>query len=322
MIGRYPTPVELMGTLSRPGCQLWVKRDDLTGSIYGGNKVRKLERLLADAKAKGAKRVLTIGAVGSHHVLATAVYGTRAGFEVEAVLAPQPRSQHAVDDLRADLGLGVRAFAAGSYPEVALRVAGRLGSGTYLIPVGGSNVLGALGYVDAVRELKAQIDAGAMPEPDLIVATLGSGGTVGGIAAGLALTGMKARVLAVTVTEPPAWNAFVARRIAARCFKHEAGKSGKEAARLIDEDRAWLGQGYGHATPEGEHAMQIARAAGLALDPTYTAKAFAAALHVVEKGAHRTILYWHTLSSAPMEPLLLNAPREEDIDPALLRLFR
>src|SRR5215472_6673366 len=99
MLGSYPTPLEPLEALSRPGCSLWIKRDDLTNPLYGGNKVRKLERLLADAKQRGAQRILTVGAVGSHHVLATAVFGRRAGFEVEAVLVPQPRTAHAVDDL-------------------------------------------------------------------------------------------------------------------------------------------------------------------------------------------------------------------------------
>ena len=124
-LGTYPTPIERLEALSRPGCGLWVKRDDLTSALYGGNKVRKLERLLADAKEKGAERILTVGAVGSHHVLATAVYGKRAGLAVEAVLVPQPRTDHVVDDLRADLAQGMKAIPASSYAHAAVRIAAR-----------------------------------------------------------------------------------------------------------------------------------------------------------------------------------------------------
>jgi 1-aminocyclopropane-1-carboxylate deaminase/D-cysteine desulfhydrase-like pyridoxal-dependent ACC family enzyme len=100
-LGTYPTPVHELTQASRGGCSLWVKRDDLTGEAYGGNKVRKLEYLLADARARGATRLVTIGAVGSHHVLATTLYGRREGFAVEAALVPQPRTDHVVEVVRA-----------------------------------------------------------------------------------------------------------------------------------------------------------------------------------------------------------------------------
>jgi 1-aminocyclopropane-1-carboxylate deaminase/D-cysteine desulfhydrase-like pyridoxal-dependent ACC family enzyme len=326
-LGNYPTPVERLEALSRPGCDLWVKRDDLTSALYGGNKVRKLERLLADARDRGAERIVTVGAVGSHHVLATAVYGRRAGFAVEAVLVPQPRTDHVVEDLRADLAQGMKAIPARSYAHAAARVAARLGRGSYFIPVGGSNLLGALGYVDAARELAAQVQAGAMPEPDLVVVTLGSGGTAGGLAAGFALCGMKTRVLAVTVAEPPAIVGRAALRLARACVAAESaarhqGNPGADATSRIARDVSYLGKGYGYPTPWGERAGEAAARAGLTLDPTYTAKTFAAALDVVARRGAHTVLYWHTFSSAPMAPLLDGAPEEEGIDARLRTLFR
>jgi D-cysteine desulfhydrase len=322
--GTYPTPVEPLVALSRPGAALWVKRDDMTSKVYGGNKVRKLERLLADAKAKGALRIVTVGAVGSHHVLATAVFAREVGLGVDAVLLPQPRTAHVVDDLRADLALGLGALPASSYPHAAWRIAAeRARRRRYFIPVGGSNLLGALGYVDAVRELAAQVQRGEMPEPDLAVVTLGSGGTVGGIAAGLALLGMKTRVRAVVVAEPPAFVAWMARRIAVQCVRHEGGAASRRGiVGRIEVDRRWLGEGYGFATPEGTSAMNVAVGAGLTLDPTYTAKTFAAALDAVEQRSAATILYWHTLSSAPLAPLLVGAPTEGELGPDLVRLLR
>src|SRR5271165_3541870 len=95
--GRYPTPVGRLSPLSTDRSELWVKRDDLTNPEYGGNKVRKLERLLARALERGARRIVTVGAAGSHHVLATAIFGRRVGLEVEAVLVPQPGTGHAAE---------------------------------------------------------------------------------------------------------------------------------------------------------------------------------------------------------------------------------
>ncbi|MDP9149111.1 MAG: pyridoxal-phosphate dependent enzyme, partial [Myxococcota bacterium] len=113
-LGRYPTPVERVAlSFVRPSdeAELWIKRDDRTHEVVGGNKVRKLEWLLADARSRGARRLVTAGAAGSHHVLATTYFGRREGFDVEAVLVPQPRTAHVVDVLRASLGLGLRPFA-------------------------------------------------------------------------------------------------------------------------------------------------------------------------------------------------------------------
>jgi len=315
--------VELLPRLSSRDSALWVKRDDQTSLRYGGNKVRKLERLLSEAKRRGVARIVTIGAVGSHHVLATGVYARPLGIEVEAVLVPQPRTPHVVMNLRADLAQGVKVLPATSFAHAGVRVASRLGRDAYFIPVGGSNRLGALGYVDAARELAAQVRAGQMPEPDLVVVTLGSGGTAAGLAAGL-LEEMQTVVLGVTVSDPAWVVEHMGRSLAHACLKHATHREGR-AAKVeprLEWDRRYLGRGYGQATPEGERAMAVAAESGLTLDPTYTAKTFAAALDRVAAGKHKTILYWHTLSSAPFEPLLIDAPEEAAIGPELAKLFR
>jgi 1-aminocyclopropane-1-carboxylate deaminase/D-cysteine desulfhydrase-like pyridoxal-dependent ACC family enzyme len=156
-LGSYPTPVEELAPLSRGSAALWVKRDDLTSPLYGGNKVRKLEYLLADAKARGARRVVTVGAVGSHHVLATTLFGARDGLEVDAVLLPQPRTDHVVEVLRAGLANGMRPSPAGGYASMAWQIARKLGGGAYFVTVGGSSPIGSRGYVDEARYLAAQV---------------------------------------------------------------------------------------------------------------------------------------------------------------------
>lgn len=360
--GRYPTPVERVDVPAVRDAELWVKRDDRSHDVYGGNKVRKLEWLLADARARRATRILTVGAGGSHHVLATTYFGVREGFEVEAVLVPQPRTQHAVDVLRAGLALGLRPSPVSSWAAAAAALSRRLawsvassmvstGGATRFVPIGGSSVIGAMGYAAAARELAAQVRAGEMPEPDVCVVAMGSGGTAAGLTAGFAAERLKTRVVGVCVSRPPWALRAITRGLARACAERLSLESRESAspearerpmqgaslrARLVTDMR-FLGRGYGHSTPEGDEATRAARDAGLALDPTYTAKAFAAALWRVRRandglgaddqgGAERNrreriVLYWHTLSSAPMKPLLEKAPAEAEFDARLRRLF-
>jgi 1-aminocyclopropane-1-carboxylate deaminase/D-cysteine desulfhydrase-like pyridoxal-dependent ACC family enzyme len=321
-LGTYPTPVERLPSLSRPNVTLWVKRDDRTSAVYGGNKVRKLERLLGDALARRPRRIVTVGAAGSHHVLATAIWAREQGIELDAVLVPQIATRHVVENLRAVVHAGVRVLAASSYPHAALRVLGRIGRGDYHIPVGGSNLLGTLAYVDAARELAAQVRAGDLPEPDIVLVALGSGGTAAGLAAGFALERMKTRIVAVTVSEPVWWIARRVHALARAAVKHEARRA-REAVpqtRLV-VDQGYLGTGYGHATAAGERALAMGAGAGLTLDLTYTAKTFAATLDRVTAGGDANVLYWHTLSSAPMDRWLEGAPSETALAPELRRLL-
>jgi 1-aminocyclopropane-1-carboxylate deaminase/D-cysteine desulfhydrase-like pyridoxal-dependent ACC family enzyme len=315
--GTYPTPVRKLGALSSENTELWVKHDDQTNPTYGGNKVRKIVRLLSDAQARGKQTVVTIGAVGSHHVLTTGVFGRARGMNVEAVLVPQPRSPHVLETVRADLAQHVRLFPASSYADAARLLALRVLRGAYYIPAGGSNRIGAGAFVAAAGELAEQVRRGELPEPDLIVVAMGSGGTSAGLAAGLAKEGLRTRVLAVTVAQP-AWLVERSVRALTRRCAERAQRS--DALGRLEHTRRYLGQGYGYATPEGARATAAAATVGLTLDPTYTAKSFAAALDRVASGRERTILYWHTLSSAPLAPLLVGAPAEDELDPRLRRL--
>lgn len=322
MIGRYPTPVEKLDGSSTEASELWVKRDDRTGEAYGGNKVRKLEHILEQARKAGVRRIITVGAAGSHHVLATTLYGTRMGLRVAAVLTPQPRTRHVVDNLRAAVGLGLEAHGARSMPEVARKVFALRGPGDLVVPPGGSSLTGTKGYIDAARELAHDIREGRLPPPDAIVVALGSGGTAAGLLAGLAHERIPARLIAVRIVDPVMtgrWRLLALAMAAGREAKIPSHPA--TLARQVEVDTRWLGPGYGHSTDAGERAMAIAREQGLKLDPTYTAKTFAAALDRVASGRHRRVLYWHTLSSAPLEPLLENAPKEEDLPRELRALF-
>lgn len=192
-----------------------------------------------------------------------------------------------------------------------------------LVPPGGSNVTGTLGYVDAADELAASIRAGELPIPDAIVVALGSGGTAAGILAGMVRHGLPTRVVGIRIVEPLLSGRL--RTLALTMAASRAGRLRLEPRRLSAQftvDGRWLGAGYGHPTEAGERATVVAESQGLRLDPTYTAKAFAAALDLVHHGAYGRVLYWHTLSAAPLTPLLANAPLEGDLVPELRMLFR
>ncbi len=322
-LGRFPTRVHRLESPSaQTGCDLWVKRDDETAARYGGNKVRKLEWLLGEARERGARRVLTLGAAGSHHVLATGLYARAHGIETTAVLVPQPATAHVGRNVLADLGAGIELVPARSDAEGALRIAalsGRLtlrdGAAPYTIMVGGSSALGTIGFVAAGIEFAEQVRAGACPAPEVVFVPLGSGSTVAGLLCGLRLAGLRTDVVGVRVTGTPLsgrrWVTSLARRARALLAAH---------SRLVPEillpadplrggsdvliDSRHLGRGYGHPTPEGDEATRLAAEEGITLDPTYTAKTFAAMMEHARARKGRTMLYWHTLSSADIGDLV------------------
>ena len=316
--GNYPTPVECLAQLSTAKTALWVKRDDLTNPLYGGSKVRKLGPLLDDALRHGAKRIVTLGALGSHHVLATGIFGKLARLSVEAVVMPRPLSPHVLSTTGASIAQGVQLTVATSYIEASRRLRLRVAEGCYAIPGGGSNRLGTLGLVKAAAELEAQVGAGLLPEPDLIVLALGSGGTAAGLCAGLVRTKLRTRVLGVAVAEPTQVFARKARQLAQELVDDSARA---EVSARFEVSLDYLGRGYGVPTSASQGASQEAVRCGLALDETYTAKAFAAALDRVALGRDRTVLFWNTLSSADLSPLLSGGPREHELGAEMERLF-
>jgi len=285
-----PTPVQRIGE------RLWVQRDDLTSSAYGGNKVRKLEFVLPVAQRRGGP-ILTAGGIGSHHVLAAAVHARRLGLEVEAVQFPQPVTDNVRRTQEALRSLGVRSTRAPSSYLMPVVLAARLAAlaprRPYLLWPGASTPLGTLGYVSAGLELAA-----AMPrEPDDVVVALGSGGSAVGLGLGLALAGWRrAQVVGVRVADAVANNMAVLRGLeAATAALLAVGGWMPKPARLTIDGR-WFGGGYGEPTPAGEAAMGVAnREHGLALEPTYTAKAFAAALDLIDRG--RTVAFVQTYSA-------------------------
>ena len=308
-LGHYPTPLSRLDTLSTKRAELWLKNDGLTNPDYGGNKVRKLERLLASAEERGARRVVTFGAAGSHHVYATTLFARARGLDVAAFIAPQARTSHAENMLRATAATDAELIAVPFSVSALSGIRRAWRPGDFVIPPGGSTADGVWGYVEAVRELAEQLgDGAAGAEPDIIVAPLGSGGTVAGIAAGVLREGLDSHVIGVPVAKMRGGAKPLALALAARATVRDRGAPElRRLSRLLSVAPEFVGGGYGKPTAEGQEALQIAAGVGLALDPTYTAKAFAKALALVREATSSAaasgrekplkVLYWHTLSA-------------------------
>ncbi len=339
-----PSPVYRFSAAELPGGELWVKDDGRLNPRYGGNKVRKLGRVLARAEREGFRRILTAGAAGSHHVLATTLFARERGLATAAVLGPQPFTEHAELTLTCALRWGLEPYPVRACSELVLTQLERRQRGDFLLPIGGWGVPGSLGFVDAAHELAAQVRAGALPTPDLIVVALGSGGTAAGLLAGSAAAGLDATLSAVSVFTRSAWAARgLVVPLAARLAQVTGQRVGWRAlTRALRIDTAELGAGYGHGTAASESATAIGARGGLELDPTYTAKAFAAALRLLgcpeipavpagrpallpfataRDDRPLRVLYWHTLSAIPLGPLLERAPGRAAPSPALRSLF-
>ncbi|MFH1149050.1 MAG: pyridoxal-phosphate dependent enzyme [Actinomycetota bacterium] len=319
-LGEYPTPVEkLEGVCAAEGLDhLYIKRDDLSSPLYGGNKVRKLEFLLADAKAKGHTSVITFGAVGSNHVLATVIHAERLCIETYACLWPQPNAAYVRKNLLLDYAHGAHFVLTGSmygapvgfFRGMAEGARGRGAGHPYFIPPGGSNILGSLGYVDGALELKRQVDEGLVPEPDFIFVTYGSGSTAAGLLAGVTLAGMKSIVVPVRVVDKIVCNRYllaghvnrVADFVARRCPVSGIRGTRARDIMLIDD---FCGPTYACFTPEGMAAVSRAKECdGIKLEGTYTGKTFAGALDFIRRHGleRRVCLFWNTYNSADLYP--------------------
>ena len=301
-LGHYPTPVEELTGLRAAvggGPRLLIKRDDAIAFGFGGNKVRKLELVGARALAEGADTLITAGGVQSNHARVTAAVAARHGLRCLLVAngsqPAKPTANALLDDL---FGAEVEYVASrGDRASTMAAAAARMiaeGRRPYVIPVGASTPLGALGYVRAIAELADQI-----PLPDVIVHASSSGGTQAGLVAGCRLHALPTRVIGVSPDDSAA----------ALCSTVEALIAGVEtmlrlapgslsAGPPVEVDDRFIGEGYGISTPASREAIELlARRDAVLLDPTYTAKAMAALIAYLREGQFgrdATVLFWHT----------------------------
>jgi 1-aminocyclopropane-1-carboxylate deaminase/D-cysteine desulfhydrase-like pyridoxal-dependent ACC family enzyme len=326
-LGNLPTPVHKLATLSALlDHSIYIKRDDLTGGtdergiiLYGGNKERKLRFLLAQAQAHHAKTVMTFGCAGSNHAVATASAASLLGLKCLCMLKPQKNS-HVV---RQNLLLHQLFKSELHYYQTNdLRYVGTLmtwleqknkdGRYPYVIPTGGSCPLGAVGFVDAVFELKDQIQSDQLPEPDYIYVPCGSCGTTAGLVLGCKLAGLKSHINAITV-EPG--NSFkqdiLALAHATNVLLHECDAA-IPLVELSEDDVSvnpeWAGN-YGIFTQEGAEAQKLMAAVeNINLEGTYTAKACAALLHDLKNNHDKNAvtLFWDTYCGLDFSAVLSN----------------
>ena len=303
-----PTPVESKPL--RVGSQTFeisIKRDDLTGRLYGGNKVRKLEYLLHRAHARGAERVATFGTVGSNHALATALYARTLGYECTCFLSHQATTPTIARTLRLHLANGTEIVRYGGSRTSRIETLRKhlWHRRAFLIPPGGSNWLGAVGFVAAGLELAAQIDAGKIAMPDRLYVANGTMATAVGLTLGLALAGLATEVQAVQVTEdfvssPPAMRRLL-EKTALLLNRLDPSVPPDLASRARYEFRTgYMGDGYAKSNDATDAAVALAREQlGLELETTYTGKAFSALLDDLgKKGGN--VMFWNTYNSRPL----------------------
>jgi L-cysteate sulfo-lyase len=296
---QLPTPMESLPRLSAvlDGPSLLIKRDDQTGLALGGNKTRKLEFLLADAREQGAKTLITGGALQSNHCRQTAAAAARFGFDCILVLTGT-ESQHASGNLLLDQLFGAEIVYVRDRNDrdrilqETLAGARDKGRQPYLIPYGGSNEIGALGYAFAMKELTNQKVA-----IDWIVFATSSGGTHAGLLVGQRIFVFNGKILGISVDESEEWLKTEVSSLASVT----SGKFG-ERVEFIPADvlvnAAYCAAGYGIVTEREREAIHLfARHEGLVLDPVYTGRAAAGMIDLIRKGfftKRETVLFLHT----------------------------
>ncbi len=303
-----PTPIESLDRLSKhlDGPNLYIKRDDQTGLATGGNKTRKLEYLLAEALAQNCDHLITTGAPQSNHCRQTAAAAARYGLGCTLVLSgeePSPiTGNHLLDKL-----LGAHITWAGDRPrqEVMEQTASELrnmGRKPYMIPLGGSNVLGATGYVWAMKELTEQLQAEGR-NIDFIVFASSSGGTQAGIVLGAKIYGFSGQILGISVDHPADAVQTQVAALATATATH-LGLGQMSVANGVNGNDDYLGGGYAVVGQTEREAVQlVAQKEGILLDPVYTGRAMGGLIDLIRWGAFtrgQSILFWHTGGTAAL----------------------
>ena len=306
--GHFPTPLEPMENLTRHlgGPTLWVKRDDCTGLSTGGNKTRKLEYLMAEAIAQKADTVITQGATQSNHARQTAAIAAKLGMACHILLEDRTgyadeaynRSGNVLLDELHGATISKRPGGADMQKEMEVLAAGlaKKGKRAYVIPGGGSNPVGALGYVNAALELLAQATAMGL-KIDHIVHATGSAGTQAGLVAGLAMLNAQIPVLGIGVRAPKDRQEANVFALAEKTCAH-VGVPGAVKREHVVANCDYVGQGYGIPTEGMVEALKlVARLEGILLDPVYSGKGMAGLIDLVQKGKFakdETIVFLHT----------------------------
>ena len=319
-----PTPVQQLEQLGPIiGANLFFKRDDMTGgNFYGGNKPRKLEFELARALYNGATHIITFGCAGSNHAVATSEYSRKLGLKPICMLKPQANSTVVRKNLLLHLDNNAELHYA---PDNDVRRMATFstwldlvnnGNHPYIIPTGGSTPLGTLAFVNAAFELKEQIDAGLLPEPDYIYVACGSTATTAGLLLGCKAAGLKCKIIAIAVEpeeEPNEFSKNVTKLFHETNHLLHSHDSNFPLFEINSEDLEinlnFAGSEYAVFTLECIEARELLkRTEGITIDGTYTAKAFAGLLADIKtnKRENKTVLFWNTYCGTEFTDRLAN----------------
>lgn len=328
-LGTWPSPIRRL-RMPLPGeVALFVKDEGRVSALYGGNKVRKLELALAMATARGPRAsVVTGGAAGSHHCLASSLHGRALGLDVHVVLGPQADTPHVRDTLTRIAAAATRVVPvarARALPSalamVAARLARRRGPRPLLLPLGGSSPEGVLGSVGLGLELAEDVAAGRLPEPDQVFLAAGSGGNAAGLWLGLRLAGLATEVVAVRVGPRFLVNPARIGRLAwgAAALLPESGVPLRFPPDGLRIEGGFAAPGYGTHSEAASAAIEEAVADDLHLERTYTGRALAACLAAARAGATgATVVFVNTANQVVQEepPAALPEPLEVLLKPA------
>lgn len=297
-LAHLPTPIEALPRLTAQlgGPRLLIKRDDQTGLAFGGNKTRKLEYLLADAQAHGAKTLITAGALQSNHCRQTAAAAAVFGLDCILVLAGEPPQKPTANYLLDQL-FGAE-IVWGNWEtrhqdlQTAFDQAWQAGRRPYLVPYGGSNPIGAVAYAYAIQEMLEQnID------PDWIVVASSSGGTQAGMVAGACLYGPKSGILGISIDEPEDVLKARVATLATDVLEY-MGKTSRFEPEDVIVNAEYAAPGYGVLTERERQAVRLfAKTEGVLLDPVYTGRAAAGMIDLIQKRFFKpndVVLFWHT----------------------------
>ena len=292
-----------------------VKHDEATSALYGGNKVRKLEYLLQRAQDRGARRVATFGAAGSNHALATAMHAAELNLPCTCFLSHQKVTSNVAPALNMHRQLGTEIVCwGGGTDSVALLRKYLQGRRAWVIPLGGTCWLGAVGFVNAGLELAHQVREKVTRRPDRIYIACGTTGSAAGLALGIAAAGLDATVHAVQVADNPFSSERKMRRLMRKTLSllnrfDPTFRADGWSDRIVWRDE-FLAGGYARVDERTSDAVAVARSQlGLNLETTYTGKAMAAMLHDLQTGDHEghRCLFWNTYNATPL-PVSRNRP--------------
>ncbi|MFX1392009.1 MAG: 1-aminocyclopropane-1-carboxylate deaminase/D-cysteine desulfhydrase [Promethearchaeota archaeon] len=304
------TPVKKLTILeNRLGIKsLWVKCDNISSPLYGGNKVRKFEFILAETKNNGYKKVMTAGGLGSNHCVANAIFCHQLNLKPSSFLIDQPITPHVRKNLLLNLYFKNKIFYTEEYNN------SQRDPNVYYMAPGGSTPLGTLGFINAALEIKNQINNNELPEPDYLFVACGSSGTTAGLLLGVKIADLNTKIHTVQTSTSLYSSLNTVRRLTRKTWKFLIKHDNSIPKAPLEQlyfHREFFGGEYGLPTQEGINAVKLIKETeNIKLETTYTGKTFAALLDFVRRNKKvvkdKTILFWNTYNSRDFSDILKN----------------